>query len=220
MGTLEGRSRLIHRTLQTINNIASETHLLALNATIEAARAGEAGKGFAVVASEVKQLATQTAHSTAEISRHIGEVRNATSASVSAVDHIEQTIGEIRTIATSIATAVEQQNTATAEIARNVALAAAAAQQMSERSDDVSSEAKDTGEHALEVLHSSTAVAQAMDGLQQSVIRAVRTSTSEVDRRLSARHPVDLPCNVTLADGVVRAARLGNVRPVGPCCVE
>lgn len=46
----------------------------------------------------------------------------------------------------------------------------------------------DTGEHAREVLRSSTAVAQAMDGLQQNVIRAVRTSTNEVDRRLFVRH--------------------------------
>ena len=64
-----------------------------------AAVAGDAGKGFAVVASEVKQLAAQTARSTQEITRHIGEVRDATHASVAAVKRIEQTIGEINAIA-------------------------------------------------------------------------------------------------------------------------
>ena len=92
-----------------IGEIAARTNLLALNATIEAARAGEAGKGFAVVASEVKQLATQTARSTAEIARHIAQVRAATGASVDAVQRIETTIGEMNAIAGSIAAAVEQQ---------------------------------------------------------------------------------------------------------------
>ena len=133
----------------------------------------EAGKGFAVVASEVKLLATQTARSTSEISRHINEERSATSASVDAVAHIEQTIGEIRTIATAIAAAVEQQqNTATAEIARVVTLTAAAAQQMSGRNDEVSVEA-DTARRAIEVLHTSSALGQAMDALRHSVVRVV-----------------------------------------------
>jgi hypothetical protein len=77
-----------------ISEIAGRTNLLALNATIEAARAGDAGKGFAVVASEVKQLATQTARSTEEIARHLGDVRAATGASVASVQQIAQTIGD------------------------------------------------------------------------------------------------------------------------------
>ena len=109
MEALNAQVDRIGAVANMIGDIAARTNLLALNATIEAARAGDAGKGFAVVASEVKLLATQTARSTEEITRHIGDVRSATDASVAAVGHIEQTIGEINAIAGTIAAAVQEQ---------------------------------------------------------------------------------------------------------------
>jgi methyl-accepting chemotaxis protein len=78
MGTLEARSRLIHRTLQTINNIASETHLLALNATIEAAGAGERGRRFSVVAGQINALADQALRAANEIQVTVREIEAAT----------------------------------------------------------------------------------------------------------------------------------------------
>ncbi len=173
----------INTVADMIGEIASRTNLLALNATIEAARAGEAGKGFAVVANEVKQLATQTAHSTVEIGRHIGLVRRATTASVEAVVRIEQTITEISTIAGSIAAAVEQQGSATAEIARNVTSTAQAAHEMTARTHEVSGEASDTGRRAAEVRENTAGLADAIEELRHAVIRVVRTATPEADRR-------------------------------------
>lgn len=182
-----------------ISEIAGKTNLLALNATIEAARAGDAGKGFAVVASEVKQLAVQTARSTEEIARHIGAVSTATGESVATVERIEQTIGQITAIAASIAAAVEEQAAATAEIARNVNETAAAANAMTRRIGDVSSEARQTGRQSAEVRNDTVALNTMVADLKHSVIRAVRSSTAEVNRRQHARYAVALPCRVTLA---------------------
>ena len=182
-----------------IGEIAAKTNLLALNATIEAARAGEAGKGFAVVASEVKSLATQTARSTQEIAAHIAQVRNATGVSVAAVVRIEQTIGEINAIAGSIAAAVEEQGAATAEIARNVTETAAAADEMTNRTAEVSLEAEQTGKHAAEVRDNAGGLNTAVEELRHSVIRVVRTSTTEVDRRHDRRFPENLACRISIA---------------------
>jgi methyl-accepting chemotaxis protein len=67
INTLQTALQQVGRVAASIDSIARMTNMLALNATIEAVRAGDAGRGFAVVASEVKELARQTANSTAEI---------------------------------------------------------------------------------------------------------------------------------------------------------
>lgn len=69
INTLQSALQQVGRVAASIEAIARSTNMLALNATIEAVRAGESGRGFAVVASEVKELARQTATSTAEIRR-------------------------------------------------------------------------------------------------------------------------------------------------------
>lgn len=103
----------IGEVVALITDIADQTNLLALNATIEAARAGDAGKGFAVVASEVKNLATQTAKATEEISAQIGDIQGATKDAVAAIGSIGGTISQMNEIASTIAAAVEEQGAAT-----------------------------------------------------------------------------------------------------------
>jgi methyl-accepting chemotaxis protein len=208
MDTLNEQVGRIGVVADMISEIAAKTNLLALNATIEAARAGEAGRGFAVVASEVKQLATQTAHSTEEIGRHIAEVRAATGASVAAVGRIEQTIAQMNAIAGSISAAVEQQSAATAEIARNVTGSASAADEMNRRIEEVSSEVERTAQHSETVRSGAVALNGVVAELQHSVVRVVRTSTAEVDRRAQRRYQVNLGCRVSGGDFGVHSARV------------
>ena len=215
METLNAQVGRIGAVAGMISEIAARTNLLALNATIEAARAGDAGKGFAVVASEVKQLATQTARSTDEINRHIQEVRSATDASVSAVGHIEHTIGEISAIADSIAAAVEQQGAATSEIARNVAETASAANEVTRRVAEVSAEAERTSGSSTHVRDDAAALDGMVRELKTALVRVVRTSTAEVDRRQHQRRSMDLGCRVTVAGRAAQSARISDLSPGG-----
>ena len=197
-----------------INDIASQTNLLALNATIEAARAGEAGKGFAVVAGEVKNLANQTARSTEEISQQIGKIKGLTDDAVTAVSGIGTTITRIDDVASSIAAAMEEQSSATQEISRNVIETTSAAQDVARLISTVSRDATETGEKAAEARHAAGDIAESISQLRQILVRLVRTSTAETNRRMFERVAVDTPCQITVG-GTASPAKIRDISEGG-----
>ncbi|RAU22549.1 chemotaxis protein [Paramagnetospirillum kuznetsovii] len=101
IATLQTALQQVGRVAASIEAIARSTNMLALNATIEAVRAGESGRGFAVVASEVKELARQTADSTAEIRRTLDALQ---SVAVSLAQDNEASAARARVVNDSTAT--------------------------------------------------------------------------------------------------------------------
>lgn len=166
---LADASRRIGEVVKLISEIAEQTNLLALNATIEAARAGEAGKGFAVVASEVKNLASQTAKATEEISSQIGGIQSATEESVIAIRKITETIDRINAIQSSIATAVNEQGSATQEISRNVQEASMGTAEVSRNVSEVTQASKTTNKSSEQVLNAAQNLLQQASSLRNEV---------------------------------------------------
>ena len=206
---LAAGAQKIGDVVKLIRDIAGQTNLLALNATIEAARAGEAGKGFAVVASEVKNLASQSAKATEEITSQITAIQTATDHTVRSVKAITESVYSIEGLSTAISAAIEEQSATTNEIARNVAETSGAAQEVAERIVNVSQEAGSTGVLATNISALSASVAESVENLKTVLIRVVRTSTKEVERRRKPRYNIARSAQVSI-DGKTFSVTVEN----------
>ncbi|WP_338760109.1 PAS domain-containing methyl-accepting chemotaxis protein [Massilia sp. METH4] len=109
MLAIQQSSADVRDIIDTISDIASQTHLLAFNAAIEAARAGEHGTGFSVVANEVRKLAEKSALAAREIGKMIAQT-------VSRVDEGTRLNGDVEGAFDRIVRSVEKTSESIARI--------------------------------------------------------------------------------------------------------
>jgi methyl-accepting chemotaxis protein len=132
------QARQVGDIVETVRDLATQSHVLSLNASIEAAKAGEAGKSFGVVAQEVRALAEQSGESAARIGKIVEDILAAVQStrdmtergskdmtgSLAQVRSSGESLREIGSIvretsdaALQIASAVQQQSTGIGQIA-------------------------------------------------------------------------------------------------------
>ncbi len=88
LAAIRSRTGRITSIVTTIVAVADRTNLLSLNASIEAEKAGPAGLGFAVIAGEIRRLADETAVSTFDIERNVGEMQGAVSEGLGEIERL------------------------------------------------------------------------------------------------------------------------------------
>ncbi len=132
------QARQVGDIVETVRDLATQSHVLSLNASIEAVKAGEAGKSFGVVAQEVRALAEQSGQSAATIGKIVEDMLAAVQGTLSttqrgsqgmsgSLDQIRASGDSLREIgsivretseaALQIAAAVQQQSTGIGQIA-------------------------------------------------------------------------------------------------------
>lgn len=94
MNKLSEQSQSIEKIIESVEGLASQSHLLSVNAAIEASIAGEHGKGFNVIAQEMRRLNEQSQLATKQVRTILSDIQKAIDAAVKATLEGRKVINE------------------------------------------------------------------------------------------------------------------------------
>jgi methyl-accepting chemotaxis protein len=186
----------INEVTHLIAHITRQTGLLALNAGVEAARAGNEGLGFAVIAREVRSLAEQTGAATNRIGGLINQIHESTRGAVLAMDEIVKAIDRVSHASDEMSGAVKDQIDTTRIIATNVNETTLAVTGVTKQIQQVAVESTNTREMAENLNDICSDANGKVRDLQQTLVRIVRSSSSDVDRRATPRFDILSPATI------------------------
>jgi methyl-accepting chemotaxis protein len=197
-----------------IANITRQTSLLALNAGVEAARAGSEGHGFAIIAREIRSLAEQTADATDKIGELIRQVQGSTKSAVAAVDNISGAIDRVSHSSVRITEVMRTQVGTTKVIAGNVDGATLSVTNVTNQIKSVAEDVQSARTLARNVEEVCSEASSKVRDLRTSLVKIVRTSSGEVDRREHPRYEIDREGTIEVG-GAVRPVRIVDISAGG-----
>jgi len=106
-----------------------------------------------------KNLATQTAQATDEISAQISSVQDATKTSVKAIESVGSIIGQISEISSGIASAVEQQTATAEEMSQSMQAASRSVEDITNNIDQIAAVTKQIDASTKKVREASASIA-------------------------------------------------------------
>ena len=169
MDMLGKSSSSIDNVVETIEEVARQTHLLSFNAAIEAARSGTAGSGFAVVASEVRNLAERTKIATQQVKDEIQQVQSHAENAVESINQFGLAIEQLDQTSGAVSKLISDQTETTSEIRSNVEQAMKCTESVNENIRGVSGAASQTNAATARLTEASTELERQSSALSKGV---------------------------------------------------
>lgn len=182
IGILTGECKQAVEAIKTaadeITGIAGQTNLLALNASIESARAGEAGRGFSVVAENIKNLATESANSSAGISQRVNDIISRVDRCVEAAEAASAIMQEQNSFVEEAGESMDRLSASVGSVADNISVITDEAKRLDEvkvkvlnNISDLSAISEENAASSEQVSASVDEVSSALEGVREEADR-------------------------------------------------